>query len=358
MAPHSHPVNISGVAIWAFLACSAGGGDATVFPSATSDVQLQDIDFSCTESWNKEDLEADVSLLQMDFRFQKQKPGQRLAGDSRLELSKGAPAPRSFDRLRVITGILVFGVVFTLASLGVTRGNDGLAIITKLGRGVVERSSRLEEPKVESSPVAEQGTEGNDLPVRFDFISRVLEDKVDTHEVAVSGSNSDLLYGLYMQATCGDIRGRRPWVFRAKDRAKWDSWAKQREQSPAVAMATYIEVACNAMRDPKQIEGYNRAEAVVENEQNGDLRNRFDKAAVDLKEKIRSREVDPPVADLVTAYGFYKQATCGDNQGTQPWAYNINSRAKWDSWAALTGTASSKAMENYIGVVERLLATQ
>jgi len=246
-------------------------------------------------------------------------------------------------------------VVLALALLEAAWFNHGGAIKSKLGKGIAERSNSHDEPDVKASPVSEQGPEGNDLPVRFDFISRVLEDKVDTCEIDVSGSNSDLLYGLYMQATCGDIRGRRPWVLRAKDRAKWDSWASQRGQSPAVAMATYIEVACNAMQDRKQSEGYNRAQAVAENEQSADLRKRFNKVASDLREKIRRREVDAPVADLVAAYGLYKQASCGDNQGAQPWAYNINARAKWDSWAALKGMSSSEAMEKYIGFLERHL---
>lgn len=360
MAPHSLPLHSSGVAIWAFLACSAGGGSggALVLASDATDVQLRDIDLSCTDGWNNEGLEADVSLLQMDFRFQQQKAGQRLAHDSEMRLPKGAPDMKRFDRIRVITGVLVFGVVSTLALLGVAERSDGKAIKSKVGKGFMEKSGCQEEPEAEAPPVAEKRAEDNDLSVRFDFISRVLEDKVDTHEVDVSGSNSDLLYGLYMQATCGDVRGRRPWVLRAKDRAKWDSWAKQRGQSPAVAMATYIEAACNAMQDRTQVEGYSRAKAVVEDEQSEALRKQFEKAALDLKEKIRSREVDPPVADLVTAYGLYKQASCGDNQGAQPWAYNINARAKWDSWSALTGMSSSEAMEKYVGVVERLLAAQ
>jgi len=329
-----------------------------VLASAASDVQLQDIDLSCTDSWDADQgLEADVSLLQMDFRFQKQMIEQRLDADSRLRLYKVSSDSRSFDRIRAILGVLVFAVVFTLASLGVAVVSDERVVKSKPGTGFGEKSGSQEEPKMEVSPVAEQA-EGNDLPVRFDFISRVLEDKVDTLEINVSGSNSDLLYGLYMQATCGDIRGRRPWVLRAKDRAKWDSWAKQRGQSPAIAMATYIEVACNAMQDVKQIEGYNRAEAVAETEQSGDVRKRFDKAAIDLKEKIRMREADVPSDDLVAAYGLYKQATCGDNQGAEPWAYNTKARANWESWAALKGMASSEAMEKYVAVVERLLSAQ
>ena len=31
-------------------------------------------------------------------------------------------------------------------------------------------------------------------------------------------------------------------------------------------------------------------------------------------------------------YGLYKQATIGDNTTPQPWAIQLDARAKWDSW--------------------------
>jgi acyl-CoA-binding protein len=34
-------------------------------------------------------------------------------------------------------------------------------------------------------------------------------------------------------------------------------------------------------------------------------------------------------------YSFYKQATEGDVQGSQPWAVQLEARSKWDAWSVL-----------------------
>eukprot|EP00406_Dinophysis_acuminata_P008822 CAMPEP_0179239018 /NCGR_PEP_ID=MMETSP0797-20121207/15248_1 /TAXON_ID=47934 /ORGANISM="Dinophysis acuminata, Strain DAEP01" /LENGTH=99 /DNA_ID=CAMNT_0020946335 /DNA_START=31 /DNA_END=330 /DNA_ORIENTATION=- len=47
-------------------------------------------------------------------------------------------------------------------------------------------------------------------------------------------------------------------------------------------------------------------------------------------------------------YKFYKQATEGDVQGSQPWAVQIESRAKWDAWNSVKGMSKEEAMEGYI----------
>lgn len=36
-------------------------------------------------------------------------------------------------------------------------------------------------------------------------------------------------------------------------------------------------------------------------------------------------------------YKYYKQATEGDVQGAQPWAIQVESRAKWDAWNEVKG---------------------
>lgn len=55
-------------------------------------------------------------------------------------------------------------------------------------------------------------------------------------------SNEDLLrmYGLYKQATEGDISGDRPGGFDFKAIAKFDAWAEQKGKSKEEAMQTYI----------------------------------------------------------------------------------------------------------------------
>ena len=51
------------------------------------------------------------------------------------------------------------------------------------------------------------------------------------------------LYALYKQATVGDVSGKRPGVFDAVGRAKYDAWAKLQGTSSAAAMQVYIDLA-------------------------------------------------------------------------------------------------------------------
>ncbi|KAK7195072.1 Acyl CoA binding protein [Novymonas esmeraldas] len=52
-------------------------------------------------------------------------------------------------------------------------------------------------------------------------------------------------------------------------------------------------------------------------------------------------------------YSLYKQATEGDVKGSQPWAVQIEARAKWDAWNGRKGMSSDAAKAAY---VKRLLA--
>mmetsp|Transcript_117677 Transcript_117677/g.327670 ORF Transcript_117677/g.327670 Transcript_117677/m.327670 type:complete len:185 (+) Transcript_117677:95-649(+) len=47
-------------------------------------------------------------------------------------------------------------------------------------------------------------------------------------------------YGLYKQATVGDISGERPWATQFKARAKYDSWASNKGLNKEEAMDQYI----------------------------------------------------------------------------------------------------------------------
>jgi diazepam-binding inhibitor (GABA receptor modulating acyl-CoA-binding protein) len=48
------------------------------------------------------------------------------------------------------------------------------------------------------------------------------------------------LYGLYKQATKGDVGGTRPGMMEMRKRAKYDAWAGHRGVSHDDAMAAYI----------------------------------------------------------------------------------------------------------------------
>jgi acyl-CoA-binding protein len=50
------------------------------------------------------------------------------------------------------------------------------------------------------------------------------------------------LYGLYKQATLGDIKGKRPGFTDVKGRAKFDAWSRLRGKPEQWAMGEYIKL--------------------------------------------------------------------------------------------------------------------
>lgn len=50
------------------------------------------------------------------------------------------------------------------------------------------------------------------------------------------------LYGLYKQATSGDVQGKRPGMLDVKGRAKHDAWSTRKGMSKDDAMRQYVEL--------------------------------------------------------------------------------------------------------------------
>ncbi|MBI5536417.1 MAG: acyl-CoA-binding protein [Deltaproteobacteria bacterium] len=50
------------------------------------------------------------------------------------------------------------------------------------------------------------------------------------------------LYGLYKQATSGDVQGKRPGMFDLKGRAKFDAWTSRKGMTRDQAMESYVKV--------------------------------------------------------------------------------------------------------------------
>jgi acyl-CoA-binding protein len=50
------------------------------------------------------------------------------------------------------------------------------------------------------------------------------------------------LYGLFKQATAGDVSGSRPGMLDFKGRAKYDAWASRKGRSRESAMDAYVKV--------------------------------------------------------------------------------------------------------------------
>jgi diazepam-binding inhibitor (GABA receptor modulator, acyl-CoA-binding protein) len=83
------------------------------------------------------------------------------------------------------------------------------------------------------------------------------------------------------------------------------------------------------------------------------LKKKFATAAEDVQ-KLKKR---PDDEDMLRLYALFKQASDGDVTGERPGAFSFVDRAKYDAWAKLKGTDSTKAMDNYVKLVERLKKT-
>ncbi len=58
--------------------------------------------------------------------------------------------------------------------------------------------------------------------------------------------------------------------------------------------------------------------------------------------------------DLLSLYGFYKQATAGDVSGPKPGMLDLKGKAKFQAWTKNKGLSQEKAMERYIALVKKL----
>eukprot|EP00121_Abeoforma_whisleri_P014809 Awhi_evm1s13657 len=67
----------------------------------------------------------------------------------------------------------------------------------------------------------------------------------EVKNLSKSPNNDELieLYGLYKQATVGDVNTERPGMLDMKGKAKWDGWKNQEGRSKEQAEALYIELA-------------------------------------------------------------------------------------------------------------------
>lgn len=58
--------------------------------------------------------------------------------------------------------------------------------------------------------------------------------------------------------------------------------------------------------------------------------------------------------EKLLCYGYYKQATEGDNTTDKPWAIHLEKCAKWEAWTANKGMNSNEAKEIYVSKIIEL----
>ena len=96
-------------------------------------------------------------------------------------------------------------------------------------------------------------------------------------------------------------------------------------------------------------------DAYSEGKSSQELRSNLEQSFWDAAARIKTRASTPSTGDLFILYGLYKQATEGDCDTAQPWAVQVQARAKWDAWNKNKKMDKFTAMRNYIDKVEDLM---
>ena len=81
-----------------------------------------------------------------------------------------------------------------------------------------------------------------------------------------------------------------------------------------------------------------------------DIQARFE--AAEAQSKLLPER--PDNVTLLKIYGFYKQATLGDNAEKKPSFSDFVARAKWDAWTTQKGVGADDAKQKYIDLIESL----
>ncbi|MEC5164110.1 diazepam-binding inhibitor (GABA receptor modulator, acyl-CoA-binding protein) [Janthinobacterium sp. CG_23.3] len=80
------------------------------------------------------------------------------------------------------------------------------------------------------------------------------------------------------------------------------------------------------------------------------LQEQFEQAQLDSK-NLSER---PDNMTLLKIYALFKQSSAGDASGSRPGFTDMVGRAKYDAWAALTGTSTEEAQQQYVDLIADL----
>ena len=86
-----------------------------------------------------------------------------------------------------------------------------------------------------------------------------------------------------------------------------------------------------------------------------ELRSNLEQSFHDAVARIKTRASTPSTSDLLILYGLYKQVTEGDCETAQPWAVQVQARAKWEAWNKNKKMDKFTAIRNYVDKVEELM---
>lgn len=72
--------------------------------------------------------------------------------------------------------------------------------------------------------------------------------------------------------------------------------------------------------------------------------------------RVQTLSKRPSNDTLLELYGLFKQGTEGDATGKRPGMLDLKGRAKFDAWAGRKGLSQEAAREQYVALVNRLMA--
>lgn len=82
----------------------------------------------------------------------------------------------------------------------------------------------------------------------------------------------------------------------------------------------------------------------------------FDNAAKAIKDSAKEAGIQKiSNEEKLSLYGLYKQGTAGDCADKEPWAVQLEAKAKWTAWTANKGKSKEQAQNEYVEVVKGLL---
>jgi len=73
-------------------------------------------------------------------------------------------------------------------------------------------------------------------------------------------------------------------------------------------------------------------------------------------ERVKTLKTRPSNEALLELYGLYKQGSEGDVSGKRPGMLDLKGRAKFDAWTARKGVSRDAAMQQYVALVDKLVA--
>eukprot|EP00471_Norrisiella_sphaerica_P001321 CAMPEP_0184487034 /NCGR_PEP_ID=MMETSP0113_2-20130426/9033_1 /TAXON_ID=91329 /ORGANISM="Norrisiella sphaerica, Strain BC52" /LENGTH=93 /DNA_ID=CAMNT_0026869177 /DNA_START=99 /DNA_END=380 /DNA_ORIENTATION=+ len=83
----------------------------------------------------------------------------------------------------------------------------------------------------------------------FEEAVKFIGDKEKKPKKTVPNDRKLALYGLYKQATVGDVEGSQPWSIQMEARAKWDAWAAHKGKSKEEAQEAYVKEVNSQIKD-------------------------------------------------------------------------------------------------------------